>query len=314
MGVFRPNIGKLARRRDVPALCAALTHEKPRVRAAAAQAIGRLGDLSALDDVLQSLRHEVVLLAEGPRQSRSDKVLRELCTATVALADHRALLTLIELLDRHGSYHQLYHLRFAFRNLLRVPGELPDGVLSALMDSFRLVDEEEFSLPIHVVEGLEEIGDPAVTALVELAESRDCSAAQRREAERILQGMARRDAERTDGRLSEESAAEIDRVLDARQSRAQAKLDTDLAAVRQRLAADLPFPVAAVALLDELCADGSDPLSPSIKGLVRAIGAQASAEGGESLMREIHGGFTARRPWMARHLEKAWDGIGRWQG
>jgi HEAT repeat protein len=56
MGLFKPNVPKLAEKKDVPGLIKALAHKDPEIRAAAANALGELRDGTAVVSLVSCLR------------------------------------------------------------------------------------------------------------------------------------------------------------------------------------------------------------------------------------------------------------------
>ena len=76
MALFGPNVERMKAARDIRALCDALDHRKPDVRAAAATALGELGDVTAIELLAAVAERETLESALAFREGRGDFLAR----------------------------------------------------------------------------------------------------------------------------------------------------------------------------------------------------------------------------------------------
>jgi HEAT repeat protein len=143
---------------DAPKVAALLKDEDPRVREAAAEAVGTLGDKSTVPQLADAI--DFTVGAGSDRESRAiNEANKQIAMALGELDDKRAVPALIKLTRSHETYVKLE----AVRSL----GELRDpGAVDTLMDIATDDNTEPFIAKKAII-ALGKIGDPKAVPAIE---------------------------------------------------------------------------------------------------------------------------------------------------
>jgi len=116
--LFKPDVGKLQKQRDIQALITALEHKDSQIRAHAAYSLGELKVLSAVDILIKHLKED------------GDDVKRESALALGNIRNPKAIPVLIEVLKYGFFWDPQYGTTDAFMNPVTVSGGLRDTYVS----------------------------------------------------------------------------------------------------------------------------------------------------------------------------------------
>jgi HEAT repeat protein len=159
--LFKPNVARLQRKRDVTSLIAALVHEDPRIRRAALSALGEIGDVCAVEPLIQRLSRRTKWTMD---LARSD------ATALGRIGDTRALEPLIAALKDPDA-----ELRQAAAEALGIIGDARavESLLAVLSYSSNALGRDEARVSKSALSAIRAIGKPGVEFLLSALKNPD---------------------------------------------------------------------------------------------------------------------------------------------
>jgi hypothetical protein len=293
MGIFDlfgpPNVEKMLAKKDVEGLIKALRHKEANVRAKAAQALGKVGDVRAVKPLISAMK-DAALLGYDAAEARAK------------IGPHAAKLLISALLLVREA---------AAEALAKLGTPAVEPLILALQDSNGHVRDV-------VTEALAKFGTPAVEPLISALKDEDINV-RRMSANALGKIGAASSIESLINALSDNDIS----IDVAGALKCIGGPEVERALKEHRTVQTVPQEYEFDDAIEKMVTIYREHPQGFVQGQggapeqeLRLIGKILNQKGGMDLMRAAHAEFTSRCAirGASRNLEFIWDGIGNWQG